>query len=375
MPTKRQHYVPRVYMKAWETQVETIKEPNKKFNGVYVYDGTNSIEGCSRNSVLWKPHLYTIIFRHWYLCSSCAEVKKYFVEKIYELMRDSSSKKIYGKKGFSIIKTKRSIAKHFFDFYDWDFYYDNGDCAKKTSIVRQVEEMNCYILEDSFDAFFETKWERTLNEFINAVKTGVPVAIGQSERVIPYTVATEMLASFFIMLCRNPQFDAMGIYSRIKERILYPVFISMFSDSDDNNEMGKSEGESYADDLMRAIWYSELYKMFYKPSGGFYHRAIETALNGCQMILFEAYDGAGSFITSDNPAFKHECNIETKNTNGLLFPLSPRFLLFVGKGTDGINHVDYRMANADTVKFFNGIIYRNRMEKVISSTKEIEQII
>lgn len=36
MPTKKQHFVPRVYLKAWETQVETLKEPDKKFKGIYV---------------------------------------------------------------------------------------------------------------------------------------------------------------------------------------------------------------------------------------------------------------------------------------------------------------------------------------------------
>ena len=29
MPTQKQHFVPRVYLKAWETQVETLKEPEK----------------------------------------------------------------------------------------------------------------------------------------------------------------------------------------------------------------------------------------------------------------------------------------------------------------------------------------------------------
>jgi hypothetical protein len=41
MPTKKQHFVPCVYLKAWETKVETIKEPNKKFDGVYVFQGSN----------------------------------------------------------------------------------------------------------------------------------------------------------------------------------------------------------------------------------------------------------------------------------------------------------------------------------------------
>lgn len=57
MPTKKQHFVPRVYMKAWETQVETLKEPEKKFNGIYVIKDGSIGDGANRNSVLWKPAL------------------------------------------------------------------------------------------------------------------------------------------------------------------------------------------------------------------------------------------------------------------------------------------------------------------------------
>jgi len=49
MPTKKQHFVPCVYLKAWETKVETIKEPNKKFDGVYVFQGSNIGDGANRN--------------------------------------------------------------------------------------------------------------------------------------------------------------------------------------------------------------------------------------------------------------------------------------------------------------------------------------
>lgn len=67
-----------------------------------------------------------------------------------------------------------------------------------------------------------------------------------------------MLDFFFMMLCRSPQFDAMGIYKQIKERILYQVF----------------EGNEASDKLMTGIWYSELYKVFFKNTGGFYHNVI-----------------------------------------------------------------------------------------------------
>lgn len=115
MPTKKQHFVPRVYMKAWETQVETLKEPDKKFNGIYVIKDGSIGDGANRNSVLWKPHLYTINFKYSFICNSCAKVKSQYVDLIYDLLKTGFKQPVYGKLGYSIIKTKKSINKHFFE--------------------------------------------------------------------------------------------------------------------------------------------------------------------------------------------------------------------------------------------------------------------
>ena len=178
-----------------------------------------------------------------------------------------------------------------------------------------------------------------------------------------------MLASFFIMLCRNPEFDAMGIYTQIKENLLYPVFESMCKDEDVN------EVKEYVDELMTGIWYSELYKMFFNNTGGFYHNAVQLALSGCQMILFEAYDNAGFFITSDNPAFEHKSAVvERDNGSGLVFPISPKYLVFVAKGDEGINVVDHRFADAETIKKFNRIINLHKTEIIISSSTNLMDV-
>lgn len=373
MPTRKQHYVPRVYMKAWETKVETSKEPDKKFDGVYVFQGSNIGEGANRNSVLWKSHLYTIGFQYSYICKSCPKVKYEFVNKIYDLLRTETKHKIYAKVGYSIIKTKKSIDKHFFEIEDWDFYYDDGNVAKKTAIGNQINAMNSYLLESSFDDFFEKNWENICLEFIDCVHKGTPVGLGKSERIIPEKIANNMLSAFFIMLCRNPKFDAMGIYTRIKKNILYPVLTSMCDGNIGNEEI--SEGRGYADELITGIWYSELYKMFFKNSGGFYHNVVKIALSGCQMILFETYDGAGSFITSDNPAFEYKSVVERNNTNGLVFPLSPKYLVFIVKGEDGINVVDHRYANTDTIRHFNRMIAQNKTDILIAEQKYISKLL
>ena len=62
MATENQHFVPRVYLKAWETKVETKKEPQKQFDGVYYFEKGDTVgEGATRETILWEPHLYTNI--------------------------------------------------------------------------------------------------------------------------------------------------------------------------------------------------------------------------------------------------------------------------------------------------------------------------
>lgn len=215
-----------------------------------------------------------------------------------------------------------------------------------------------------------------MSSFVDGVHNGRPVGLGRSERVIPEDTARDMLASFFIMLCRNPEFDAMGVYTQIKENLLYPVFESMCKDEDaETVDVETNEGIEYANELMTGIWYSELYKMFFKNTGGFYHNVVQFALSGCQMILFEAYDNAGAFITSDNPAFEHKSSVvERDNGSGLVFPISPKYLVFVAKGDEGINVVDHRFADADTVKKFNRIINAHKTEIIISSSKNLKDV-
>ena len=97
MATKRQHFVPRVYMKAWETQAETSREPNRKFEGVYVFENSNEIgEGANRNSILWKPHLYTIKFKYLFIVNSCPKIYSDFVDMVYDVMRNRTLQPIYG---------------------------------------------------------------------------------------------------------------------------------------------------------------------------------------------------------------------------------------------------------------------------------------
>lgn len=382
MPTRKQHYVPQVYLKAWETQVETLKDPGNKFKGIYTFDCSSGIgNGANKASVLWTSQLYTIRFEHRYICTACPRVFSYFVDQIFNLMRVETNKPVYAKLGYSIIKTKASIRKHFFDIDNWLFYYDDGCLAKQKAIMSRIYALNCYILESEFDDYFEKHWERVRTTFVKEVKEAMPKTINSSERVISTATANELLTFFFVMLCRSPYFTAMGVYEKIKRNLLYPTFERMFLDatenetqevtSEDSNQI-ISEAHSYVDGIFEGVWLSELYRILFGGSGGFYYNVFDYVRKGCQLILFETKQGEDHFITSDNPAFENRLMVTAENWNGFIFPLTPEYLVLIGKGDDTWNTVDYRMAGSEAVRKFNQIIANNKMNMIIADRKHLK---
>ena len=225
MAKKHQHFVPRVSMKAWETKVETLQEPTKKFDGVYSFETVSDYgNGVNRDSIMWEPHLYTVNFKYNFIFKSCPKIYTDFVDQIYDLMINNEPNPVYAKYGYSNIQTKQSVRKHIFDVLDWEFFYRDGNVARQNAILNKIQSLNCYILENGFDDVFERRWEAVYSNFINEVHNGQPIAIGQSERQISNKSAIDILDFFFMFLCRSPYFTAMGIYRQIKESFLEIIF-------------------------------------------------------------------------------------------------------------------------------------------------------
>lgn len=359
MAKKKQHFVPRVYLKAWETRVETRKEPQKQFDGVYYFEKADTVgEGATRETILWKPHLYTIGFDKLYLAKNCPKVRSFFVDEIFKIMNENEPKPVYGKYGHSIIKTKKSVYKHLYDISSWDYYYYDGKTARKNALLNRFYDIRCYLLEDSFSNIFEDNWENVLETFIVEVKNASPTRELNGDRRISEKVAKDMMEFFFMMLCRSPQFDAMGSYIWIKN-ILQQVF----------------PGVEQTKETMDAVWFAELYRMFYKKNGGFYHTALAKVVENCQFMLFETYPNEGSFITSDNPAFLHILHVERDNMNGYYFPISPNHMLLIAKGNAPVNVVCYRMADSELIKRFNRIISLHSDNIIVSIEKERGKLI
>lgn len=386
MAKKKQHFVPQVYMKAWQTSVEMKSTSGKLLPGVYHFEGEAMIgEGVNRKSVLWMPHLYTVRFaEHMFISKSCSKIKADFVEQIHSILnaRDGGQKG-YAKCGRHIVKSKKDIDKYFYDIDDWKFFYVAGGSAG-SSYRNAIDNINSYIIENGFDELFESEWEVVRDQFIAEVQKGIIVSRQDGTVLISKESAEKMLRMFFMMLCRNPNFLATGVYRNIKESLLDPIYrdcakVWVKDSEEELSEEKIREAEELANkeskNMMTAIWYSELYRMMFKNSGGFYHRVMSAALDGCQMMLFETYNGAEHFITSDNPAFEYRNNVTANNENAYVFPITPHCLLYICKGSNPINVIPYRRADTKTVKHFNRMIANNKTEKIIADKKDLRQLL
>ena len=356
--SKSQHYVPKAYLSQWETTVESIKEPKKLFTGVYYFEGDSQIgDGRNKDSILWEPHLYTIRFDKLYIGEGCPLVYTDFVKQVFEYMQEKRSPPVYGKLGYSTIKTKNSVRKHLLKVDDWDFYYSNNKPAPKSSILRDIHGINSYILENGFDEKYEKSWRDLLNTFIIEMRNPSNGSIGKSERIIDMDLTQKVFSFFLMMHCRSPQFNGKGILDWL-DTPLREIFVDE------------------SDSVIESVWYTELYRLLKDKKVGHYHELLLGAIEHCQMVFYEAQDSISSFITSDNPAFlNQQLAPEVNNHTGYIFPLSPKYLLFIGRGSGNLNVIDYRFADRKLVCFFNRIIYRNRSKAVVASLKNLKDLL
>ncbi len=120
-----------------------------------------------------------------------------------------------------------------------------------------------------------------------------------------------------------------------------------------------------------------LYNIFYDKSKGIYNNIVTLVQQHCRIILFEATNDAGSFLTSDNPSFLHKSLPDEKyNMSGFVFPITPSFLLLVTPSkSQSINEVNYVTANKEIVIQFNRIIKNHCIKTLISNRRKIYNLL
>lgn len=213
---------------------------------------------------------------------------------------------------------------------------------------------------------------RQINLVIKAFLSPFPSSVGKGQ--IDFTFSTQkpikdMLDMTALMMCRNPSFDLFGLYSFVGNKLLNPVF-SQWGNAD--------EAQKATEQMIRGLWLTEIYRGLFNHKNGFTSEFLSQGLTNLGIIIFRiATETDGSFITSDNPVvFQKMCVTTNRCPNGIYFPLTPQFLLFLGKRTEGtINDVIFRTVGNNDVREINRVILNGAQKAIVSTNKHLGYIL
>ena len=372
-PTINQHYVPRVYIKNWETTVYSLKEPRKPFQGVYEFKNHNldTGNGITKEKVLCNNHTYTIDRDYFFVVPNCNQVALDLGCKISDILADRNVVAYY--QGRPLL-SPADLGNAIIYLENWSFVdkVSHSDCFSKPSraIKNQISELRSYVIEDKFSTTIENDWQSIYANFITAANRARPSGAEKLRHISP-DITNRMLLSLFLMAFRNPSFDFAGIYPMFEDAIITPTFEAL-SDGDPQNPWAK-----YPQIIKRGFWITEIYKALFGVKKSAFSAMINNARKHLKIILFEAKaDCGGVFITSDNPAFFHISRVELTNMNGVFFPLSPKHLIFLAYAEKGtIYDIDYRLINLYDLQKLNRIILSESVNSVISNRKYISNLL
>lgn len=363
MSTKRQHYVPKVYLKSWETMVCNTREPNKPFRGIYMFADSdmNIGKGITIDKVLFSNHTYTIDYEHEYVLQHCPKVGEDFSSKIEQiLVRRNVEAFLRGEK----INPSVEICNQLSIVDQWCFIDKvNGQHRPNKPISNEIKSIHSYVIEDAFNKHVENKWEQVLSRFVSETDKIIACSITSG-------TAQEMINMFLFMVCRNPTFDGMGIFPAIHKAFFEPLIRDAKSEE---AEMGFSKLSSK---MIWGAWITEIYKALFKGNDG-YAAIMQAAITEkCNLILYRISDPSdGCFITSDNPACQYSCALCEKNVNTMFFPLTPNRLLQITGRADGKNgYIECRTVNNSEIRKLNMAILNCSSNLIITNRKTIGYI-
>lgn len=370
MTIKRQHYVPKAYLKNWETQVTSKKEPNKKFEGIYYYKKNDLTTGDGRNrdSILWLPRLYNVDYDLSFIIPSCPVIEKDYIKKIEEKLKERQVNAYFGGK---LLKTQKDLTNNFFKLTEWEFRHKQypSNLAKKTAILNSIKQINSYVIENALDDVVEKKWQKSLNDFIYQMENTIPLNGVDEIRQINENTVLEIVKIVIFLMCRNPEFNCLGIFPAIKRIVLDNL-------PEATDLKGQKEREDFIQNQMDALWLVEIYKGLFNVQSGYFHTLKKTAQSSLQIMLYKCWENQGAFITSDKPAFEHISLVEATNLNSIICPLTPQYLIMLMKGEGkSLRNVNFRRANNELIRKLNTIILNHSQNAIVSNYKHLGHIL
>lgn len=364
MTKANQHFVPRVYLKRWS--------PNATKN-VFYYKKNDISVGEQRNvgSILYKRHTYTVAFYDYFILDYMPEVKKDFLRQIENILNRYDATVFIDNTEINI-KNISSLSKALSAVENWEFRKKGNTekFAPKKAIMENIKKIHSYKLETALDDYIEKKWNNILDDFIFELKIHYFCKVDDEDIPVSATTIEGIVSILLLFMCRNPSFDCHGIFPWIEQ-----MLSSILLEGAKNEEQKKCVND-FLDRQMRGAWLSQVYKALFEDDTSFFIQCLNRIKESCQVTIMHSPENNGSFITSDNPAFLFDCKVTELNYNAIYFPLTPQYLLMIGKGQpSSLNKVNIKTLSNKGVRKFNNIIFSKAKESIISNKKSLSFIL
>ena len=367
MAKAKQHFVPCVYLKRWS--------PNCT-ESVYFFDKHTLVTDTPRNvtKILYNRHTYTICFEDLFVLNYMPEIKKDFAEQVIRILEQYQAV-AFLPNGEMVSEDKLiSDTSLYNDVENWDFRKKDNieNLARQKAILSKFQEIRSYLLETSLDNFIEKKWNSILDNFIDEVEKGYMCRNQEGDICINKDLAENVVSVLVLFMCRNPRFDFRGILPNI-EQAFRDAFLSDMPDESNIQEMeDRMAIEHLIERQIRGAKLTEVYKALFNDEIGFFKWFFTIIKKRCQIAVLRCPEESGSFITSDNPAFTYFSNVTRVNYNAIYFPLTPQYLLMIGKGGVGsLDKINVKTVTNTGVKHYNQIILNSATENIVSDRKNL----
>lgn len=299
------------------------------------------------------------------------KIKEDFAEQIRTILQNYNAIVFYNNQELNTNELL-SDPQNLGNLEQWSF--QKADCsnmlAPKKKIISNIKEIRSYVLEDALDDYVEKKWNDSLNKFLSQIENGYSLRIADEDIKVDIVVIESIISTLLLFMCRNPNFDCQGIFPRI-ESVLLNLLLEIAK-----NEEEKKNIIDFVSGHIRGAWLSQIYKALFNNDISFFSQYFNSIRKRCQVTVIRCPVENGSFITSDNPAFPFVSFATQSNYNAIYFPLTPQYLLLIGKGEkDSLDKIDVKTATNKGLKKFNSIIISSAYDSLVSDHKYLGYIL
>ena len=352
MAYKDQHYVPEAYLRAWESSVYKHKKPQNVFQGVRIFNKKTLafIDSHKVDKICYNHHTYSVTDEYSFVMYQMPKIQCEYAEKIAEILLKHNAVAFFNGQPLDTPEKLVDI-NNFNNLGQWEFLkaYDTTLLASKKAIISEIKNIYIYAIEHALDTNFEHSWRKKRDNFISSC---------MHSKQIDKNFLSDIIWCMLILICRNPQFDCLGLFER------FAKIIREISDTDE-----------IADMLIRAAWLDEIYKGIFNIEEGYCYHLKNKLLEDASFTLMHINDEEMQFITSDTPAFMNTA-VKELFDGCFIFPLTPKHALLIKhKLNDSELSCDYMEISVKMAKAINHIILENATEIVITSKEKVSKLI